>query len=210
MSRMPLPDVAPRRYRLAMTQTTVEPATPERFDDIEYAFADGGDGAACQCMWWLLTGRDFESATVGERTGMFRAEIEAGPPPGLVAYVDGTPAGWVRVGPRIRQPRLARTRNYAASPIPFDDPDVWAVSCFVVRRDFRGQGVSTRLLDAAVDYARGGGARIVEAYPIDVAVKKTPVNDLYHGTLSIFENAGFQEVARPKPHIAIVELDVSD
>ncbi len=208
MSQMPLPDVAPRRYRLAMTQITVEPATPERFDDIEYAFADGGDGAACQCMWWLLTGREFETTTRDERTDMFRAEVEAGPPPGLVAYVDGTPAGWVRVGPRTKQPRLARTRNYAASPIPFDDPDVWAVSCFVVRRDFRGQGVSAKLLDAAVDYARDGGARVVEAYPIDVTVKKTSANELYHGTLSIFERAGFAEVARPKPQIAIVQRDL--
>jgi len=190
-----------------MTEITIEPATAPRFDDIEYAFADGGDGAACQCMWWLLTGREFESTTLDQRTDMFRAEVEAGPPPGLVAYVDGTPAGWVRVGPRTKQPRLARTRNYAASPLPFDDPDVWAVSCFVVRRDFRGQGVSAKLLDAA-DYAREGGARVVEAYPIDVTVKKTPVNDLYHGTLSIFEHAGFAEVARPKPQIAIVQRDL--
>ncbi|MCR2825027.1 GNAT family N-acetyltransferase [Microbacterium sp. zg.Y909] len=192
-----------------MTQITIEPATPERFDDIQQAFADGGDGAECQCMWWLLTGREFEIATPAERTEMFRAEIDAGPPPGLVAYVDGVPAAWVRVGPRTRQPRLARTRNYAASPVSFDDPGVWAVSCFVVRRDHRKQGLTPALLDAAVNLAREGGARIIEAYPIDAAVKKVPSNDLYHGTLSTFEKAGFHEVARPKPNIAIVQLDVS-
>ncbi|MCR2800563.1 MULTISPECIES: GNAT family N-acetyltransferase [unclassified Microbacterium] len=192
-----------------MNQITIEPATSPRFDDIQQAFADGGDGAECQCMWWLLTGREFETATVAERTEKFRAEIDAGPPPGLVAYVDGVPAAWVRVGPRTRQPRLARTRNYAASPVPFDDPGVWAVSCFVVRRDHRKQGLTPALLDAAVNLAREGGARIIEAYPIDVSAKKVASNDLYHGTLSTFEKAGFHEVARPKPNIAIVQLEVS-
>ncbi|MCR2792370.1 GNAT family N-acetyltransferase [Microbacterium sp. zg.Y625] len=188
-----------------MTEITIEPATSQRFDDIQHAFMDGGDGAECQCMWWLLTGGDWNGTPEDERIEMFRAEVDAGPPPGLIAYLDGTPAAWARVGPRTKQPRLARTRNYAASPDPFDDPDVWAVSCFVVRREFRGNGLSEALLDAAVEYARDSGARTVEGYPIDVTVKKTPANDLYHGTLSIFEKAGFTEVARPKPQIAIVQ-----
>ncbi|MDL5353118.1 GNAT family N-acetyltransferase [Microbacterium sp. zg-YB36] len=193
-----------------MGEITIETASPERFDDIQHAFSDGGDGAGCQCMWWLLRSKDWDATTVDTRTEMFRAEIAAGPPPGLLAYVDGAPAAWVRVGPRARQPRLAHTRNYTASPDPFDDPGVWAVSCFVVRREFRGQGLSAALLDAAVTFARDGGARVVEGYPIDVSVQKTSTNDLYHGSLSTFEDAGFHEVARPKPHIAIVQRPLGD
>lgn len=192
-----------------MAKIDIAPAAPERFDDIQYTFSDGGDAAGCQCMWWLLRGKDWDATTVDTRRDMFRAEIDAGPPPGLVAYVDGTPAAWVRVGPRTRQPRLAHTRNYAASPDPFDDPSVWTVSCFVVRRDFRGQGLNRALLDAAVDFARDGGARVVEAYPIDVHVQKMSTDDLYHGVLSTFEAAGFHEVARPKPHLPIVQRDLS-
>jgi GNAT superfamily N-acetyltransferase len=156
----------------------------------------------------LLTSREFDARRIEGRRELLRAETGRDPSPGLIAYVDGTPAGWVRVGPRTGQPRLSRTRNYAGSPEPFADPDVWAVSCFVVRREYRRQGLNAALLTAAVAFAREGGARVVEAYPIDTEAKKTSANDLYHGVLSTFAAAGFHEVSRPKPHIAIVQFPV--
>ena len=94
-------------------------------------------------------------------------------------------------------------------PEPLDDPDVWAVSCFVVRREHRGQGLNARLLAAAVDFAREHGARVVEAYPVDTRRAARASNELYHGILSVFEDAGFREVARPKPDRAIVELELT-
>ena len=70
--------------------------------------------------------------------------------------------------------------------------------------------LGARLLDAAIDFARTSGARVVEAYPLDPdAGKKIPSNELFHGVLSTFEEAGFREVARPKPHLAIVSLDLA-
>lgn len=193
-----------------MASITIEPATSERFDDAQHALSGGGDGRGCQCQWWMMPNTQWQKTSVQEREGMLRNEIDAGPPPALIAYVDGEAAGWVRVGPRPAQQRLARTRNYAASEEPWDDDSVWAVSCFVVRKEHRKQGLNARLLDAAIDYARTRGARIIEAYPVDPAAgKKIPVNDLYHGVLSTFEDAGFREVARPVPHVAIVSLDVA-
>lgn len=191
-----------------MANITIEPATAERFDDAEHALTGGGDGRSCQCQWWMITSSEFESTTRQERERMLRREVDAGPPPALIAYVDGDAAGWVRVGPRTRQVRLGRTRAYAeTSQEPWDDDAVWAVSCFVVRKEHRGQGLNARLLEAAIDYARESGARVIEAYPLDPdAGTKIPVNDLYHGVLSTFEAAGFREVARPKPHVAVVSL----
>jgi GNAT superfamily N-acetyltransferase len=91
-----------------------------------------------------------------------------------------------------------------------DDPAVWAISCFVVRREHRGRGLSANLLDAAVAFARDGGARVVEGYPIDLAeAPGTSPNDLYHGALSTFLAAGFEEVARPKPGRTVVALDLA-
>lgn len=193
-----------------MVETTIEPATAARFADAQHAMSGGGDGHACQCQWWTLTNAEFQRADIDERAAIFRDEVDAGPPPGLVAYIDGEPAGWVRVGPRIRQKRLARTRAYAAgTEHDWDDADVWAVSCFAVRKEHRRSGLNAALLDAAVDYARAGGARIVEAYPVDLdAGGKRSSNELYHGVLSTFLAAGFREVSHPKPHIAVVELDV--
>jgi len=193
-----------------MARITIEPATPDRFDDAQHALSGGGDGHGCQCQWWTITNSEFNNTTLDERRELLRDEVTAGPPPALIAYVDGEAAGWVRVGPRTRQVRLARTRNFAASEEDWDDGDVWAVTCFVVRKEHRKQGLNAQLLDAALDYARAGGARVVEAYPMDPhAGKKIPVNDLYHGVLSTFEAAGFREVARPRPDLAIVSLDLN-
>ena len=193
-----------------MASITIEPATSERFDYAQHALSGGGDGRGCQCQWWMMPNTQWQKTSVQEREDMLHREIDAGPPPALIAYVDGEAAGWVRVGPRPAQQRLARTRNYAASAEPWDDDSVWAVSCFVVRKEHRKQGLNARLLDAAIEYARTRGARVIEAYPVDPAAgKKIPVNDLYHGVLSTFEDAGFREVARPVPHVAIVSLDVA-
>jgi GNAT superfamily N-acetyltransferase len=116
----------------------------------------------------------------------------------------------VRVGPRTAQPRLARTRNFASTSVEaWDDPDVWAVSCFVVRKEHRGAGLTQHLLGAAVDFARDHGARVLEAYPIDPqAGRKRSPNDLYHGVVSVFERAGFREVGRPRPDVAVVSLEL--
>lgn len=193
-----------------MPTITIEPATIDRFDDVQHAFAGGGDGMGCQCQWFTITNAEFNRTTQPERRELFEKEIAAGPPPGFVAYVDGEPAGWVRVGPRTLQPRLARTRIIkAGTQEPLDDESVWVVSCFVVRREHRNEGLNAELLDVAVDYAKRNGARVIEGYPIDTTAGKTTPNDLYHGALSTFERAGFHVVARPKPDRPIVALDVA-
>jgi GNAT superfamily N-acetyltransferase len=194
-----------------MANITIERATADRFDDAEHALTGGGDGRSCQCQWWMITNAEWQNTTKEQRERMLRDEVDAGPPPALIAYVDGEAAGWVRVGPRARQVRLGRTRAFTeSSREPWDDDSVWTVSCFVVRKEHRGQGLNARLLEAAIDYARKSGARVIEAYPLDPnAGEKIPVNDLYHGVLSTFEDAGFREVARPKPHLAVVSLDLA-
>ena len=187
---------------------TILPATAARFDDVEHSLSGGGDGLSCQCQWWTLTNAQFQASDLDERERMLRAQIAADPSPALIAYVDGEAAGWVRVGPRTAQPRLARTRDFAATNEPWDDPSVWAVTCFVVRREHRGKGLNEKLLDAAIEHARGTGARVLEAYPNDTSAVKRSSNELYRGILSVFEAAGFREIARPKPERVIVQLEL--
>lgn len=183
------------------------PATAARFDDAEHALTGGGDGPSCQCQWWTIPAAEFRDTTREQKAEMLRAEMTTDPLPGLIAYADGDAAGWVRVGPRTDQPRLLRTRVVRAhSPEPLDDPSVWAISCFSVRKEHRRSGLMAGLVDAAVDHARGHGARVVEAYPFDPAVKKRPSNELYRGVLSVFTAAGFEVVARPSEDRAIVSL----
>lgn len=193
-----------------MPTITVEPATPDRFDDAQRALTGGGDGRVCQCQWWTITNAEYQRSEPREREQMLRREIDDGPPPALVAYVDGQAAGWVRVGPRAPLRRLVRTREIiGATREPLGDATVWSVSCFVVRKQYRGMALMSALLDAALAHARAAGARIVEAYPIDPAnASRSGADQLYRGVLSVFLDAGFSEVARPKPDRALVILEL--
>lgn len=193
-----------------MSTITVEPATADRFDDAEHALTGGGDGASCQCQWWTLPAADWRTTNRDQRAGLLRQELAEEPPPGLIAYVDGEPAGWIRVGPRDSQARLLRSRLIGSSPEPRDDDGVWAVTCFVVRREHRLLGLNGRLLEAAVVFARERGARVLEGYPLDpLEGRRKTSNELFPGILSTFAAAGFHEVARPRPDRAIMSLDLA-
>ena len=194
-----------------MSTITTALASPDIWEDIQHALTGGGDGRSCQCVWPVLTNKEWQNTTLDERTTMFQHEIATGRPPGLVAYVDGNAAGWIRIGPRPAQRRLARTRNIiTTTPEPFDDDNVWAVTCFVVRKEHRRQGVNAALLAAGVDFARDSGARVIEGYPIDTTVSKPSSNELFHGALSTFLAAGFTEGPRAKPARPLVSLELTD
>ena len=199
-----------RRSVPRMVTTTVEPATTSRWEDVQHALTGGGDGRSCQCAWFTLTNAEFNRTDADQRRDLLQQEVDDDRAPGLVAYVDGEAAGWVRVGPRTVQRRIARTRNIVTStPEPLDDEYVWAITCFVVRKDHRGQGLNTTLLNAAVDFAREHGARVIEAYPVDTSEGPVPANDLYHGALSTFVAAGFTTTASAKPGRPLVHRDLA-
>jgi GNAT superfamily N-acetyltransferase len=188
----------------------VVPAKDAPFGDVEAVFGTKGDPAHCWCQWYKIPGTDWRS--VGDEALHDRLESQltrsdAGP--GLLAYDGDTPVGWCAVEPRPNLVRLRHSRIVAggtANP-DFTDPSVWAVTCFVVPRAHRRRGVGRALAEAAVAYARDHGARIVEGYAVDHSVReKSSSAELFHGTVTMFENAGFSEVARPKADRVIMQL----
>lgn len=192
-----------------MTSIEIRPASGDRHADVTHALTGGGDGRNCQCPWWILTNAQWKETDAQARGVLLGAQLRDDPPPGLVAYVDGEAAGWARVGPRPGQARLARTREFSSSPEPFDDSTVWAVTCFVVRRDYRGLSLTSRLLAEAVRHASRHGARVIEGYPIDPAARTSALSPavLFRGALSTFLQAGFREIARPRPDRVIVSRE---
>jgi GNAT superfamily N-acetyltransferase len=112
-------------------------------------------------MYWRMPRRDFEASLGAGTRQLFRARVEAGPPPGLLAYRGGAPVGWVQVGPRADVPGWNGARRLTAptAAAPADDPRVWGISCFVTKAGCRRQGIATALLKGAVDWARQNGAR---------------------------------------------------
>jgi ribosomal protein S18 acetylase RimI-like enzyme len=184
------------------------PLTPARWPDLEAVFAAKGCSMArhCWCMAYRRSGAAErpvqDGATQAERNRAdLKALVDRGPPPGLIAYRGKTPVGWVTLGPREDFARLAK------SPVmkPVDEQPVWSIVCFVVPAEQRGQGVARALLDAAVAYAKQQGAALVEAYPVDKPERDK--NDfMWFGAKSMYDKAGFVEVARRKPQRPVVRI----
>jgi GNAT superfamily N-acetyltransferase len=193
-----------------MPAIRVEAASAVPWTDVEHALTGGGDGASCWCQWFTIPRKTLTTAPKDELRDLLRREVATLPlSPGLVAYADDEGAGRVRVGPRVNQPTLLRTRVVkAGSAEPVDARDVWAITCFVVRRQFRGLGVAKRLAEAGVEYAASHGARTIEAYPYDTSQRSVSANELYVGTMDLFAEQGFVETARPTAARAVMTRTV--
>jgi GNAT superfamily N-acetyltransferase len=166
----------------------VRPVSAERWPDLVDLFGPRGASSGCWCMWFRVVPKDWtRGAGEGNRAAMSQI-VADGRVPGLLAYREGQPVGWVSVAPR---PEFGRIGG------PYPDSDgqrVWSVVCFFIRAGQRGQGVGRALLDAAIDHARRCGARVLEAYPVERGGASNA--DAFTGPRSMFERAGFREVGR--------------
>ena len=177
---------------LSTTDFEFHPVTSERWHDLEKLFGPRGAIGGCWCMWWRIKRVEFEEQQGEGNHQAMHDIIHSGRVPGILAYTEGEPVAWCSVAPREDFPVLDRSRILKR----IDDQPVWSIVCFFISRPFRHQGLSSRMLEAAVDFARQNGARIVEGYPI--VPKKDSALDIYifTGMISTFLKAGFQEVAR--------------
>ncbi|MBL8342703.1 MAG: GNAT family N-acetyltransferase [Rubrivivax sp.] len=200
---------SPSHSTSAASGLVVHPLTPARWPDVEALFNAKGCSMArgCWCMAYRQSGHVTvpagQSMSDFNRNGL-RALTEAGqPPPGLIAYRGKEPVGWVSLGPREQFARLAR------SPVmgPVDDRPVWSIICFVVPTAHRHQGVAHTLLQGAIEFAARHRARLLEAYPVDKAVRGADAW-MWFGAKSMYDRAGFTEVARRKPERPVVRLVV--
>ena len=176
---------------MASASIEFHPATAGRWRDIEKLFGPRGACAGCWCMWARLPRAAFHAGVGAKNKRAFKRIVASGEPPGIIAYVDGEPAGWCGLGPRSRYKRLENSKILA----PVDDRPAWSVVCFFVARPFRRRGLSVRLLREAVKHAAARGATVVEGYPTDTPTKAADAF-VWTGLASAFERAGFREVAR--------------
>jgi GNAT superfamily N-acetyltransferase len=113
------------------------------------------------------------------------------------------------VEPRTGYPKLRSSRvPWRGRAEDKDDPDVRAVTCFVVRKGYRGRGLTYPLARATIDFARSRGARALEAYPlITPPGKEITWGDMHVGARQVFEEAGFTEVSHPTLRCVVMRVD---
>jgi GNAT superfamily N-acetyltransferase len=166
------------------------PLTFRNWQDIQTLFEEDRVCRACWCMWWRISAADWMKRRGKENKNALKALVDSGKVPGIIAYSNGQPVGWISMSPRVEYARLERSRTLKR----IDDKPVWSVVCFFVAKPFRRRGVSRKLLEAAVDYARKRGAIIIEGYPSRPSEKRQdPL--VYTGLVSTFEKVGFVPVA---------------
>jgi GNAT superfamily N-acetyltransferase len=196
---------------------SIVPANEASWDDLRRVVGPMRcHGCLCYCQRFKIDWSGWRDMAVSdeERAHHLRTQTDCdhpgdGPTSGIVAYVDGEPAGWCNVEPRselpfIPEPRVVSKRRGEDR----DDPTVWAVACFVVRTEFRWGGLMRKLAAAAVEFSRQRGARALEAYPMltEPGVEIT-WGELHVGSRNVFAEAGLVEVAHPTKRRYVMRTD---
>ncbi|MEY9953437.1 N-acetyltransferase family protein [Leifsonia sp. EB34] len=183
-------------------EVVTESVDASTWDELQTVFGTKGDPSSCWCQWFKLSRSDWDAATRDDVKALLHEQVQQGSP-GVIARLDGEPVGWAAVEPFSAYPGLGRspiTRRREGDP-----EDVWAVTCFVVRIEYRKRGVARALLDGAVRHARERGGTVVEGYPVDPEVRPSlSAAERYHGTVALFRDGGFEEVRRPSATRAIM------
>ena len=168
------------------------PLNGERWVDFEKLFGKSGACGGCWCMWWRLTRSEFERQKGEGNRKAIKRIVDSGGVLGILAYANNQAVAWCSVAPREAYPTLERSRTLKR----VDDKPVWSIVCFFVAKPFRGKGIMSKLLGAAIEYVSKHGGKIVEAYPVKPKGGRMPAAFAYTGLASTFQKAGFVEVAR--------------
>ncbi len=98
--------------------------------------------------------------------------------------------GWCQFGPPAELPgRMTGFLRLGVAP-----PD-WRITCFVVDRDRRAEGIAKAALHGALGMIADNGGGTVDGYPIDVPHGKAYSSSfLWGGTRSMFAAQGFHPV----------------
>ena len=179
---------------------TTHPLTPDRWMDFETLFGERGACGGCWCMVWRLKTSDWERRQGEANRKAMKALVDSGVVPGILGYVGGKPIAWCAVALSESILRLERSRTLRR----LDDLPTWSITCFFIHKDFRRQGISSQLLEAAAKYVKSRSGRVVEGYPVVVRKGKLPDPFIWTGIVSMFEKAGFEVAAKPSATRRIV------
>ncbi|MBX3577877.1 MAG: GNAT family N-acetyltransferase [Rhizobiaceae bacterium] len=170
--------------------------TPDLWPAFELLFGRQGACYGCWCTYFRLPPKKRRESSGDRNRDLIRARIEAGPPPGVLAFEGDDAVGWMQIGPRADVPEWNNQRRVSA-PLEMADaraPDMWAITCFFVRKSDRGRGITHGLVGAGIGMARAAGARVVDACPTDHSNDASGMG-LFVGSTRVFERAGFVPVA---------------
>lgn len=177
-------------------ELTVRPLRSDIWDDFETVMGTNGGARGCWCMHWRLSMDEWMEGKGDGNKAAMRKLAKRKNPPGVVAYLGDEPVAWCGYGDRSDFPRMQRS----ALLKPIDDEPVISLTCLLIKKGHRGDGLATELIAAVCDYlGETSETRTVEAYPVEpVEGRRAGPDSAMTGIASAFVAAGFTEVARPR------------
>lgn len=159
---------------------------PKDWTGVEALFESRGRPKNCWCTAFRPSSVPRSKLNKEFRKAELQNVVASNKPVGPLAFKDDEPVAWCSVAPKSLFVNLGDVHSYA------DNETVWSVTCFFIKRAFRGQGLAKVLLDEAIQYATQMGADYLEAYAVD------PDSPSYRviGFTTLFENKGFVEIGR--------------
>jgi len=145
------------------------------------AFADHEDWKGCYC-----TGPFTPRLKEYENTSRKRRDyaiwlVEKGIMRGYLAFEHGKVVGWCNVSDKSAFSRLSDRQT--------DEEAVIAITCFMVQKEYRAQGVAQKILDRIIEYAKKNNKKIIEAYPRRNS--RTEFGN-FRGPYAMYEKNGFK------------------
>lgn len=189
---------------MSASPVTFREVDQANWNDLAALFDGRGGPKNCWCMAWRKRPAEARSGDTESRKAALKGALESqvtnGVPIGLLAYRDDAPIAWCSIAPRHSYRKLGGPDDFAD-----DSNAVWSLVCFFIKRKFRGQGMVSDLLLAAIQHARDRGATVVEAYPVD---PDSP-SYRYMGIVGMYERAGFEKVgtAGSRRYVMRLKLD---
>ena len=170
-----------------------------RFFDHERgpAFADNPEWRTCYCHYYevppALKWGDFDGPM--NRRAM-QARIETAEMEGYLAYEADDVVGWMNAQPYHKLRYACQRMRIAQPELPVAPHDAAAIVCFVIHPQRRRRGIARALLDFGIENLTARGLALVDAFPWNAGPADNKDTDHYHGSLSMFLDAGFEQVAK--------------
>ncbi len=153
--------------------------------------------SGCWCVAFHLKPGERDGTAAENRAHKERLVRENRSHAALV-YDGADVVGWCQFGPPSELP--ARMRGYGKLDVA---PPDWRITCFVVDRDRRGEGIAKAALRGALRIIAAKGGGMVDGYPNAIPRGKPYSNNfLWSGAESMFAKLGF----RPLGHLGSSKL----
>jgi hypothetical protein len=182
-------------YRAGMPDFTIRALTPATFDDFAALVErNAGMFASCWCTFFHPDCAERGVTAEGNRA-LKQRWVSEGIAHAALVYDGDRAVAWAEYGTPEELPGIHHRKEYLATAERLPD---YRVTCILVERSSRGQGLAAVALRGAVGLIAEAGGGVVEGYPHDTGgVRKKNSSFLYNGTRTMYEREGFT-YDRPK------------